>query len=87
MSDDLHPVVGAIAAVTAIVSGVFGSVVTWTAFRGGTVPLVGWEFEGGVVAGTVAFMVGFPLITMAGYLIGGVVAWPLQWLLTRSDKQ
>ena len=84
MDDELHPVVGAIAAVTAIVSGVFASVVTWVAFRGGTVPLVGWELEGNVVQGMVAFAIGFPLISTIGYWLGMVVAMPLQWLLTRG---
>ncbi len=35
MDDDLHPVVKVIAAVTAIGSGVFATVVTVVAFRGG----------------------------------------------------
>ena len=87
MDDELHPVVSAIAVVTAIGSGVFASVVTWVAFRGGTVPLVGWELEGNVVQGMVALAIGFPLISTVGYWLGVVLALPLQWLLTRGRER
>ena len=84
MDDDLHPVVKVIAAVTAIGSGVFATVVTVVAFRGGTVPLLGWETDGGVIPGMFALIVAFPMISMVGYWLGMVVAMPLQWLLGRG---
>ena len=86
MNDDLHPVVKVIAAVTAIGSGVFATVVTVVAFRGGTVPLLGWETDGGAVPGMFALIVGFPMISMVGYWLGMVVAMPLQWLLGRRQR-
>lgn len=87
MDDELHPVVSAIAVVAAIGSGVLASVVTWVAFRGGMVPLVGCELEGGAVQGMVAFAIGFPLISTVGYWLGAVVAMPLQWLFTRGRRR
>jgi hypothetical protein len=86
MDDDLHPVVKVIAAVTAIGSGVFAAVVTVVAFRGGTVPLLGWETDGGVIPGMFALVVAFPMISMVGYWLGMVVAMPLQWLLGRGRQ-
>ncbi len=87
MDDDLHPLVKGIVAVSAIGSGVVASVVTVITFRGGTVPVLGWEIDGGAVPGIFAMMVGFPLITMVGYWLGMLVGMPLQWLLGRRRRR
>lgn len=85
--DDLHPVVKVIAAVSAIGSGLLASIVSVVAFRGGTVPVLGWETDGGVVEGMFAMAVGFPMITMVGYWLGLAAAMPLQWLLVRRRRR
>lgn len=87
MDDDLHPVVKVIVAASAIGSGLIASVATVVAFRGGTVPVLGWETEGGVIEGMFAMAVGFPMITMVGYWLGLIVAMPVQWLLGRRRKK
>ncbi|MEN9504215.1 MAG: hypothetical protein RI958_141 [Actinomycetota bacterium] len=87
MDDEPHPVVKVIAALTALASSVAASVVTLVAFRGGTVPFVGWQMDGGAVAGMFAMTVGFPMITMLGYWVGLLVGLPLQWLLTRRRNR
>lgn len=87
MDDDLHPLVKAIVAVSAIGSGVVASVVTVVAVRGATVPVLGWETDGGAVPGMFAMMVGFSLITMIGYWMGMLVGMPLQRFLGRRRKR
>ena len=87
MDDEPHPVVKVIAALTALASSVAASVVTLVAFRGGTVPFVGWQMDGGAVAGMFAMTVGLPMITMLGYWVGLLVGLPLQWLLTRRRNR
>ena len=81
--DDVHPLIGVIALLSAIGSAVLSLWVTYIAFAGGTVPLLGWEVEGSPVWGVLTLMFGSPIITTLGYWAGLLIILPFQAIFGR----
>ena len=81
--NDLHPAVKFIAIVGAITSSVFGLWCVGIAFVGGTLPLVGWDLEGGLFTGLLFLFFVEPIIVTIGYWLAMVIALPLQMVLNR----
>ena len=81
--NDLHPVVKFIAIAGAIASSIFGLWCVGIAFVGGTLPLVGWELDGGLFTGLLFLFFVEPLIVTVGYWLAMVIALPLQMVLGR----
>lgn len=83
MMNDLHPAVKFIAIVGAITSSVFGLWCVGIAFVGGTLPLVGWDLEGGLFTGLLFLFFVEPILVTIGYWLAMVIALPLQMVLNR----
>jgi hypothetical protein len=81
--NDLHPAVKFIAIVGAITSSVFGLWCVGIAFVGGTLPLVGWDLEGGLFTGLLFLFFVEPILVTIGYWLAMVIALPLQMVLNR----
>lgn len=81
--DDLHPVVKFIAIAGAIASSIVGLWCVGIAFVGGTLPLVGWELDGGLFTGLLFLFFVEPIIVTVGYWLAMVIALPLQIVLGR----
>ncbi len=81
--NDLHPAVKFIAIVGAITSSVFGLWCVGIAFVGGTLPLIGWDLEGGLFTGLLFLFFVEPIIVTIGYWLAMVIALPLQMVLNR----
>lgn len=81
--NDLHPAVKFIAIVGAITSSVFGLWCVGIAFVGGTLPLIGWDLEGGLFTGLLFLFFVEPILVTIGYWLAMVIALPLQMVLNR----
>lgn len=81
--NDVHPAVKLIAIAGAIASSIFGLWCVGIAFVGGTLPLVGWELEGGLFTGLLFLFFVEPIIVTFGYWLAIVIALPLQIVLGR----
>jgi hypothetical protein len=74
VNDDLHPVVMGFVIAVSVATGVYGLWCTVVAFVGGTIPILGWEVDGGLVPGLLCLVFGVPLIIALGYLLAMLVA-------------
>ena len=81
--NDLHPAVKFIAIVGAITSSVFGLWCVGIAFVGGTLPLIGWDLEGGLFTGLLFLFFVEPILVTIGYWLAMVIALPQQMVLNR----
>lgn len=81
--NDLHPAVKFIAIAGAITSSVFGLWCVGIAFIGGTLPLIGWELDGGLFTGLLFLFFVEPIIVTIGYWLAMVIALPLQMVINR----
>lgn len=81
--NDLHPAVKFIPIVGAITSSVFGLWCVGIAFVGGTLPLIGWDLEGGLFTGLLFLFFVEPILVTIGYWLAMVIALPLQMVLNR----
>lgn len=81
--DDVHPLVAVVVVLSSVGSTVLSLWITYVAFAGGTIPLLGWEVEGSVLWGVLTLMFGTPIITTLGYWAGLLVIVPFQALFGR----
>lgn len=77
MEKDVHPIVGAFVAVSSVVVGGYSLLCSYIAFAGGTLPLLGWELQGGVFQGLLWLIVVTPVVSTVGYWICLLLALPL----------
>ena len=49
MPEDIHPIVSIWVVLFSLASGLFSLYCTYIAFVGGTIPLLGWELDGGEI--------------------------------------
>ena len=83
MNDEIHPIAKALGAVTAIATGIFALWCTVIAFTGGTLPLLGWNIDGGIGTGLVWLFVIDPIVVTVGYWLCMVIVMPIALLLSR----
>jgi len=85
MDDELHPVVRAFVAIAAVAVGLFSLWCTVIAFVGGTIPLFGWEMDGGIGTGLLWLFIIDPIVITLGYWAAMLIALPLGAIF-RSDR-
>ena len=77
MPEDIHPIVSIWVVLFSLASGLFSLYCTYIAFVGGTIPLLGWELDGGAVSGVLWLVFVTPLVSMVAYWIAMLVTLPL----------
>ena len=83
---DLQPAVKLFVAACAVASSLFGLWCVGVAFIGGTIPIAGWELEGGIASGLLFLLFVEPIVVTVGYWLAMLVALPLQLLLSRRKS-
>jgi len=77
MGGDLNPVSKGIATIV-VGAGVIWTIwCTWVAFVGGSLPLVGWELDGGIVFGLFWLFIVDPFVVTVAYWVSMLIALPL----------
>lgn len=87
MDDDLHPIAKVLVTITAVATGIFALWCTVIAFTGGTLPLLGWNMDGGVGAGLLWLFVIDPIVTAVGYWLSMLIVMPIALLLSRRQSR
>lgn len=85
MNDERHPIVTFVATLGAIAAAVFTSWCTVIAFIGGTMPIIGYEAEGGFFSGIFWVFVVDPIVITVVYWIAMVVVLPFAALASARD--
>lgn len=81
-----NPVTAVVATVVGISVTVWSLWATWVAFTGGTVPLVGWELEGGLGTGLLWLFVLTPLFEGIAMVLAALIAAPIAMLVDRMGR-
>ena len=84
---DIHPIAQVVTVLFAVAVGLYGLVCTWVAFAGGTVPLLGWEFQANPFQGLAFLIFVEPLIITVGFWVSMIVVIPLDLLLKAIDRR
>ena len=85
-TDDLHPISQILTMILATGTSMYGLVITWVAFVGGTVPLLGWEFQANLFRGLVFLFLVEPLIVTVGMWFAALVIIPIDWVLRQMGR-
>lgn len=71
--DDLSPIAGLLAGILAIAVVILSGWMTIVAFVGGTMPILGWETEGGLGTGLVWLLFVDPIVITVMIWIGSAI--------------
>lgn len=82
---EIHPVTKALAAIPATATVIFSLWCTIIAFTGGTLPLVGWNIDGGVGTGLLWIFIIDPIVVTVGCWVSTLIALPIELLLSRRS--
>ena len=84
MDDDMHPVTVALVVILGGSSLVISTWMTVVAFVGGTMPVIGWQTDGGIGTGLVWLFVVDPVVLTVCYWLALVITVPVAALLDRG---
>ena len=86
MDDDLPFPVQLVIGIVMIASVVWVNWCVVVAFIGGTMPIVGWEVDGGIGFGLLFLLLIEPIFLMLAYWASMLICLPLVFLFTRGER-
>lgn len=81
MNEEVHPVVQGLAGLAGLATAVWSTWCTVVAFVGGTMPIIGWETDGGLGFGMLWLLVLEPLVITVAFFAVQLVLVPIVMVL------